>query len=128
MDDILRIPSKLAVLWKDFFGLYTYYVGYLTPDMVRTILQTKRSFDSSPEENFTDMSLSQLNEYAKEHGLCELPDMEEIDDVLPLIWNLLKEYDLSNITIPPEKWKKLMEFLDFCKTKNRLFMKWSNYR
>ena len=126
MDDIFRIPSKLATLWKDFFGLYTQYVGYLTPDMVRTILQTKRGFDSSPEENFTDMSLSQLNEYAQKHGFYELPDMEEIDDVLPLIWNLLKKYDLSDLTVPPEKWKELMEFLDFCKTKKRLFMKWSN--
>ena len=126
MDDIFRIPSKLATLWKDFFGLYTQYVGYLTPDMVRTILQTKRNLDNSRDEKLNDMSLSQLNEYAKKHGLCELPDMEEIDDVLPLIWNLLRKYDLSNITIPPEKWKELMEFLDFCKTKNRLFMKWSN--
>lgn len=126
MDDIFRIPSKLATLWKDFFGLYTQYVGYLTPDMVRTILQIKRNFDNSRDEKLNDMSLSQLNEYAQKHGFYELPDMEEIDDVLPLIWNLLKKYDLSDLTVPPEKWKELMEFLDFCKTKNRLFMKWSS--
>ena len=41
MDDLLRIPSRLAGLWKDFFGLYTQYIGYLTPEMVRTILQIK---------------------------------------------------------------------------------------
>jgi len=73
MDDILRIPSRLATLWKDFFGLYTQYVGYLTPDMVRTILQTKRNFDNSRDEKLNDMSLSQLNEYAKEHGFASSP-------------------------------------------------------
>ena len=65
MDDLIRIPSRLAELWKDFFGLYTQYVGYLTPEMVRTILQIKRSLDNSPDGQFADMNLSRVQLYRK---------------------------------------------------------------
>lgn len=129
MDDLIRIPSRLAELWKDFFGLYTQYVGYLTPEMVRTILQIKRSLDSSPDGKFTGMSLSQLNEYARKHEFHELPDMEEIDDVLPLIWKYLREYNLSDSSVPSEKWQELMGFLDYCKTRSRMIPRnWNNRR
>ena len=129
MDDLIRIPSRLAELWKDFFGLYTQYVGYLTPEMVRTILQIKRSLDNSPDGQFADMNLSRLNEYAKRNGFCELPDMEEIDDVLPTIWNYLKEYSLSDSTVPSEKWNELMKFLDYCKTRSRMIPRsWNHCR
>ena len=120
MDDLARIPSRLAEIWKSFFGLYTQYVGYLSPEMAKTILQIKRSLDSSMDEEFTaDMCLSQLNEYAGKHGFRELPYKEEIDDVLPRIWAYLKEYDLSDLTVSPEQWKALMEYLDLCEAKKR---------
>ena len=123
MDDLLRIPSGLARLWKSFFGLYTQYMGYMTPDMVRTILQTKRDFDSSQGASFTGMNVSQLNEYAGKHGLPELPDQEELDDVLPRIWDYLKKYDLSESAVPSESWNKLMEHIDLCETKGRIFFR-----
>lgn len=120
MDDLARIPSRLAEIWKSFFGLYTQYVGYLSPEMARTILQIKRSLDSSMNEEFTaDMCLSQLNEYAGKHGFRELPYKEEIDDVLPRIWAYLKKYDLSDFTVSPEQWQALMEYLDLCEAKKR---------
>ena len=119
MDDLARIPSKLAEIWKSFFGLYTQYVGYLTPEMARTILLIKRSLDSSLDEEFTGMSLSQLNEYAGRHGFREFPYKKEIDDVLPHIWKYLKDYDLSDLTVSPEEWNELMKYLDFCEAKKR---------
>ena len=119
MDDLTKIPSKLAEIWKRFFGLYTQYVGYLTPEMVRTILQIKRSLDSSLVDEFTGMSLSQLNEYAEKHGFCEFPYKKEIADVLPRIWDYLKDYDLSDFTVPPKQWDELMEYLDLCEMKKR---------
>ena len=120
MDDLLRIPQRLARLWKDFFGLYTQYVGYFTPEMIKTVLQIKRGCDSSLDEEFTGMSLSQLNEYARRHGFYELPDMEEIDDVLPWIWNYLKEYDLSDSAVSSEKWNELMEYIDLREARRKV--------
>jgi hypothetical protein len=73
------------------------------------------------------MSLSQLNEYARKHEFHELPDMEEIDDVLPLIWKYLREYNLSDSSVPSEKWQELMGFLDYCKTRSRMIPRnWNN--
>ena len=66
------------------------------------------------------MSLSQLNEYARRHGFHELPDLEEIDDVLPWIRNYLKEYDLSDSAVSSEKWNELMEYIDFREARRKL--------
>ena len=112
MDDLARIPSRLSDIWKDFFGLYTQYVGYLTPEMIKTILQIKRSFDSALDERFDELNLIQLNEFAARQGYPELPNRKEISDVLPHIWNYLKEYDFSDFSVSSEKWNELMGYLD----------------
>ena len=58
MDDLVRIPLRLGRIWKEFFGLYTYYVGYLTPGMAKTILLIKRNCDNVPNEKFNGLDLS----------------------------------------------------------------------
>lgn len=119
MDSFERIPSRLAEIWKSFFGLYTQYVGHFTPSMAKTILQIKRNCDNAPDEEFNDLDVSHINDYARKLGFKELPYKKEIDDVLPRLWDYLKDYDLSDFTVPPEQWNELMKYLDVCETRKR---------
>ena len=48
--------------------------------------------------------------------------MEEIDDVLPHLWNYLKDYDLSEFTVSPEQWNELMKYLDVREAKNKFLV------
>lgn len=120
MDYLQRVLWKLPEVWKDFFGLYTQYVGYLSPEMAKTVLQIKRSIDNELDADLKDLNLSRTNEYARDHGFNELPYKKEIDNVLPRIWEYLNQYDLSDDTVPVEQWDKLIEYLDQKVAKERL--------
>ena len=46
---LMKILWGLPDIWKSFFGLYTQYVGYLTPKMIITLLSIKRESDTTWE-------------------------------------------------------------------------------
>ena len=39
MENLVKLVWKLPDIWKECFGLYTNYVGYLSPEAEKTILQ-----------------------------------------------------------------------------------------
>lgn len=120
MELLHKILWELPDVWKDYFGLYTQYIGYLSPEIARTVLQIKRSCDNEKDADFDIMNLSRTNEYARDHGFIELPSKKEIDDVLPRIWEYLNQYDLSNVNVSTEQWNELIEFLDQKVAKERM--------
>lgn len=120
MDYLQKILWKLPDVWKDYFGLYTQYIGYLSPQMVKTLLQVKRNIDNELDVCLKDMDLKQTNEYAIKHGFNELPYKKEIDDVLPRMWEYLNQYDLSDDTVPTEQWDEMIEYLDSKAAKERV--------
>ncbi len=119
MEYLQKIIWKLPDIWKDYFGLYTQYIGYLSPQIAKTILQVKRSIDNELGVDLKEMDLKRTNEYAIERGFNELPNKKEIDDVLPRIWDYLIQYDLSDDTVPAQQWVELINYLDKKAAKER---------
>ena len=119
MEYLQKIVWKLPGVWKDFFGLYTQYIGYLSAEMAKTLLQVKRSADNELDMELVDLNLDKTNEYARKHGFRELPYKEEINDVLPHIWKYLNEYDLSELSVPADQWDELIDYLDKKAAKER---------
>ena len=85
--------------------------------MIKTIHQIKRNTDSELDAGLTDLNLVKTNEYARKYGFCELPQEEEIDAVLPYIWEYLKSVDMSELAIPNEQWQNIIQFLDYKATR-----------
>ncbi len=103
---IFRFPN----VWKDFFGLYTQYIGYLNADIAITLLTLKRIADSTLDFNCLELDLKRTNDYASHYNLEKLPYRKEIEAVLPELWKFLDKYDLSAECISETTWN---EFIDY---------------
>lgn len=105
---IFSILSGLPDKWKSFFRLYTQYIGYLTAGMTKTLLEIKRCsyFD------YSNINVDIINQKTLEYGLAELPyrGKEELNEVIPVLWEYLDEFDLCEIS--DESWKGLIDYLD----------------
>ncbi|MGN0673620.1 MAG: hypothetical protein ACI4KJ_04245 [Anaerovoracaceae bacterium] len=109
---IFEILSGLTDKWKSFFGLYTQFIGYLTTDMAKTLLVVKRESYYDIDSHFSNINLDLINVKALEYGVTELPyrDKYELNEVIPVLWEFLDEYDLYAIS--DKAWNKLIEYLD----------------
>lgn len=114
--ELYALVQQLVSRWKDHYGLYTYYVGYLTADLLVALLTVWRA--SSPEEfvglsgkeirELIDKKTTKLNE---QQGikLSYFPSNNEIDSVMPELIDVLCQYGLSGSDISDSSWNAFME-------------------
>ena len=104
--------------WKSFFGLYTQYVGYLTADIVKTLLCIKR-FSYYDFDEFLNIDIDEINKKAREYGIAELSckDKKELNAVLPVLWKYLDSFDLSIESISEDVWREFIEYIEYMNNK-----------
>ena len=116
--ELMKCIDRLSVKWKDHFGLYTQYVGYLTAELVITLLYVWRTTDpldfvglSGKEIRLLiDNRAMFLNEQ-KGAKLKLFPFDSDIDTVMPKLIEVLDEYDLTESNLPNEDWQELIDYL-----------------
>lgn len=120
MDELLKIIWNLQNIWKEHFGLYTQYIGYVSPEMVKTILIIKKYSDENEDIDLRSFDLYKINKFARNNKIYEFPNKKEFDDVLPKYWDYLNKYDFSNNNLKKSEWNELLNYLDKkIKEKNR---------
>ena len=116
----LTLPKIITdIIWgldyerKSFFGPYTQYVGYITADIIKTLLYIKR-FSYYDFDEFLNINIDEINKKAKEYGIDELlcKDKNELNAVLPVLWKYLDKFDLSISSISDDTWKEVIKYLD----------------
>ena len=116
--ELLKCVYQLCDKWKTHFGLHTYYVGYLTPDLLISFLTVWRF--SKPEE-FQNLSENEIGALIEEKidelrvdnnlKLSNFPHSEEIDTVLPKLIEVISNYDFSENNLPQEQWDEFVNYL-----------------
>lgn len=116
--DLLKCVYQLCDKWKIHFGLHTYYVGYLTPDLLISFLTVWRFSNPKEFQNLSESEISALieekiNEIRVNNDLklSSFPSNKEIDTVLPKLIEVVSDYDLSESNLPQEKWDEFIEYL-----------------
>lgn len=115
MDDLSKFMYEMCNLWKDHFSLYTYYVGYMTPEMVKTLLILCRYKQMDIFEMLEDgkTTVSEFNDFItrnREYGLKEFRYDKDIDTIMPKIMEKILDYDFCEVD--EGKWNQFMEYLD----------------
>lgn len=82
-----RCSQDLAETWKRFYGLGTYYEGYLTPQMVKEIMSVRRYGG-----NYADLQIK--------------------DDVKEKLVAVAERYDLSEAVIGEETWNAFLDYIN----------------
>lgn len=116
--ELLKCVDRLSEKWKDHFGLYTHYVGYLSAELVITLLYVWRTSDPFDFEGLSgkeirlliDDRARALNERNK-LKLALFPLDKDIDDVMPTLIEVLDEYDLSESNLPDDIWQEFISYL-----------------
>lgn len=116
--ELLKCVDRLSAKWKDYFGLYTHYVGYLSAELIITLLYVWRTSDPFDFEGLSgkeirlliDDRARTLNERNK-LKLALFPLDKDIDDVMPMLIEVLDEYDLSESNLPDDIWQEFISYL-----------------
>ena len=109
---------QLSARWKDHFGLYTYYVGYLTADMFLTLLSVWRESDPAEVDGLDGKEiLSLINDKAmllnesENTNLVPFPADKNIETVMRKLIDELENFDLSESNLEAGKWDAFVEYL-----------------
>lgn len=116
--ELMKCIQHLSEKWKDHFGLHTYYVGYLTAELLISLLYVWRTsdpiefdgLDGKEIRALIDKKIIQLNGQ-KDLKLALFPFDSDIDTVMPKLIKELNRYDLSEENLSEEKWKELIDYL-----------------
>lgn len=109
--EILLLIQHLKDVWKRHFGMFTQYIGYLSPNQLKTLFVLKRISDENGEFDISTLDLCGLNNKAREYDVAEFGYKKELDSVLPFLHKELKRYNLGNIE--EGMWRSLLGYLDF---------------
>ena len=116
--ELMKCIDRLSVKWKHHFGLYTQYVGYLTADLVITLLYVWRTTDPLDFEGLSGKEIRLLIDertmFLNEQEGLKLklfPFDNDIDTVMPKLIEILSEYDLTESNLPNEDWQELIAYL-----------------
>ncbi len=108
---------ELVGKWKQFFGLYTQYAGYLTSDMALAIMSVWREWDGEKELTEYDATEVQhiINDYIFDYNennphnkLSYFSLQKEETAVLPKLLCVLQKYDLW---VEEKIWDSFAEYL-----------------
>ena len=109
---------QLSARWKDHFGLYTYYVSYLTADMLLTLLSVWRESDPAEFDGLDGKEiLSLINDKAmllnesENTNLVPFPADKNIETVMRKLIDELENFDLSESNLEAGKWDAFVEYL-----------------
>lgn len=116
--ELMKCIQRLSEKWKDHFGLHTYYVGYLTAELLISLLYVWRTsdpiefdgLDGKEIRALLDEKTILLNEQ-QNLKLALFPFDSDIDTVMPKLIDELNHYDLSESNLSEEKWKELIDYL-----------------
>lgn len=116
--ELMKCIQRLSETWKDHFGLHTYYVGYLTAELLISLLYVWRTsdpiefdeLDGKEIRALLDEKTILLNEQ-QNLKLALFPFDSDIDTVMPKLIDELNHYDLSESNLSEEKWKELIDYL-----------------
>lgn len=116
--ELLKCVDRLSEKWKDHFGLYTHYVGYLSAELVITLLYVWRTSDPFDFEDLSGKEIrSLIDDRARalnarnELKLALFPLDKDIDDVMPTLIEVLDEYNLSESNLPDDIWQEFISYL-----------------
>lgn len=123
---LMKCVNTLADKWKYHFGLYTQYVGYLTPELLISLLSAWRNYDNKDYRNLDEQEIlkllndriTMLNENTTQHYIY-FPNDKDTCSVLPKLIETLYNFDLSVPNISSEEWNKLINYLH-SKSNNRI--------
>ena len=122
-EQLIKCAMELADKWKQFFGLYTQYAGYLTADMALAIMSVWREWDGEKELTEYDAIEGQhiINDYIFEYNknnpqnkLSYFSLHEEETAVLSKLLGVLQKYDLW---VEEKTWDSFAEYLRSKSTK-----------
>ena len=116
--ELMKCIQRLSETWKAHFGLHTYYVGYLTAELLISLLYVWRTsdpiefdgLDGKEIRALLDEKTILLNEQ-QNLKLALFPFDSDIDTVMPKLIDELNHYDLSESNLSEEKWKELIDYL-----------------
>ena len=116
--ELMKCIQRLSEMWKAHFGLHTYYVGYLTAELLISLLYVWRTSDPNEFDELDgkeirallDEKTNLLNEQ-QNLKLALFPFDSDIDTVMPKLIDELNHYDLSESNLSEEKWKELIDYL-----------------
>ena len=102
-EQLMKCAMELAVKWKQCFGLYTQYAGYLTADMALAIMTVWREWDGERDlEEYEPEELQRVindrifdfneNNSQNKYPFFSLHTEEMV--VLPKLLSVLEKYDL----------------------------------
>lgn len=123
-NELMKCIQRLSTTWKDHFGLHTYYVGYLTAELLISLLSVWRTSDPIEFEGLggkeiralIDEKTILLNEH-QSPKLTLFPFDSDIDTVMPKLIGELNNYDLSEANLPEDKWNELKDYLNSKRSK-----------
>lgn len=123
--ELMKCVDGLASRWKSHFGLYTQYVGYMTGEMIISLLTAWRysehdEFDDISDHEINDLINRKIAEYniENEGQIAYFPSDKDIDNAMQKLIVFLKDYDLSVESVSPDMWSQFIEYLR-TKDKNR---------
>ncbi len=114
---LIKCVMELAGKWKQFFGLYTQYAGYLTADMALAIMSVWREWDGEKELTEYDATEVQhiINDYIFDYNennpqnkLSYFSLQKKETAVLPKLLCVLQKYDLW---VEEKIWDSFAEYL-----------------
>ena len=120
-NDLVKCIQSLESTWKSVYGLGTQYVGYMTPDMVITILSAHRyAYDFiewDQEDSFTLENLNKLVEGINVFGVLAytvpmFPENKDYRNAIPKLLKTVATYDLSEESISGDEWLKFVEYIN----------------
>lgn len=116
--ELIKCAERLSVKWKDHYGLYTQYVGYLTAELIVTLLYVWRTSDplefvelSGREIRLLIDDKAMLINEQEGRKLKLFPFDNDIDTVMPKLIEILNEYDLSENNLSKEDWQEFIDYL-----------------
>lgn len=121
----LSLVWKMQDVWKSHFALFTYYVGYLTPEILKAVLVLRRYGDEgeirtlAEKESLSDADLNAALETAVGFSGHPVTYSDKIATVIPKLLSESLGCDLSEEAIPESEWKDILEYFDWRASRGR---------
>ncbi len=116
--ELIRFTWDLHDKWKDVFGIYTYYVGYLSTEMIKALAVVRRYDEDMSLERLADLKsptvydLNAIIRRFRDCGIREFPCDESINQVIPKLINVVLKYNFDESTVSQREWEGFMDYLD----------------
>lgn len=120
-DYLLSCVSSLESTWKSVYGLGTQYIGYMTVDMIISVLSVRRyAYDYirwNDENTYTLANINKLINELNSEGVIDyaiptFPNNEDYAIAIPDLLKITTKYDLSEKSISETEWLQFINYLN----------------